>query len=59
MHILPDAVEILIHSHRPKPCGNCAFPQNFHTRKSGENTLFFAVTITISITTTTITTVYF
>ena len=28
---------------RPKLCGNCAFPQNFHTRKSGEITVFFAV----------------
>ena len=29
---------------RPKLCGNCAFPQNFHTRKSGEIN-FFAVTV--------------
>ena len=27
----------------PKLCGKCAFPQNFHTRKVGEITLFFAV----------------
>ena len=27
----------------PKLCGNCAFPQNFHTRKSGEITVFFAL----------------
>ena len=26
---------------RPKLCGNCAFSQNFHTRKSGEITVFF------------------
>ena len=26
-----------------KLCGNCAFPQNFHTRKSGEIMVFFAV----------------
>ena len=25
---------------RPKLCGNCAFPQNFHTRKLGEITGF-------------------
>ena len=24
-------------------CGNCALPQNFHTRKLGEITVFFAV----------------
>ena len=27
----------------PKLCGNCGFPRNFHTRKSGEITVFFAV----------------
>ena len=27
----------------PKLCGNCAFVQNFHTRKLGEITVFFAV----------------
>ena len=27
----------------PKLCGNCAFPQNLHTRKSVEITVFFAV----------------
>ena len=26
---------------------NCAFPQNFHTRKSGEITVFFAVIATL------------
>ena len=26
---------------RPKLCGNCAFPQNFHTRKLSEITVFF------------------
>ena len=28
---------------RPKLCGNCAFPQIFHTRKPGEITVFFVV----------------
>ena len=28
---------------RPKLCGNCAFLQNFRTRKLGEITIFFAV----------------
>ena len=28
---------------RPKLCGNCAFPQNFHTMKLGEITVFYAV----------------
>ena len=28
---------------RPKLYGNRAFPQNFHTRKLGEITVFFAV----------------
>ena len=28
---------------RPKLCRNCAFPQNFHTRKLGETAVFFAV----------------
>ena len=27
----------------PKLCGNCASPQNFHTRKLGEMKVFFAV----------------
>ena len=27
----------------PKLCRNCAFPQNFHTRKLGEITVFFTV----------------
>ena len=26
---------------RPKLCGNCAFPQNYHTAKLGEITAFF------------------
>ena len=30
---------------RPKLCGNCAFLPNFHTRKSGEMTVFFPVYI--------------
>ena len=29
-------------NHR-KLCGNCAFPQNFHTRELGEITVFFVV----------------
>ena len=29
---------------RPILCGNCAFPQNFHTRKLGEITVFYTVT---------------
>ena len=28
---------------RPKLCGNCAFSQNFYTKKLGEITVFFAV----------------
>ena len=28
---------------RLKICGNCAFPQNFHTRKLGEISVFYAV----------------
>ena len=31
-----------------KLCGNCAFTQNFHTRKLGEITVFYAVNITLS-----------
>ena len=31
-------------ANRPKLCGNCAFPQNFHTMKLGEITVFYAVT---------------
>ena len=27
-------------------CGNCAFPQNFHTRKLGEIRIFYAVLLT-------------
>ena len=30
-------------ANRPKLCGNYAFPQNFHTRKLVEITVFFAV----------------
>ena len=29
-------------ANRPKLCGNCAFPKNFHTRKLGEITVFYA-----------------
>ena len=28
---------------RPKLCGNCAFPQNFHTRKLGEITVLLTM----------------
>ena len=28
---------------RPKLCGNCVFPKNFHTKKLGEITGLFAV----------------
>ena len=28
---------------RPKLCRNCAFPKNFHTRKSCEITVFYAI----------------
>ena len=31
------------HAIPPKLCGNCAFPQNFHTRKLGEIVAFSAV----------------
>ena len=27
----------------PKLCGNCAFPQNFHTKKLGKITVSYAV----------------
>ena len=30
---------------RQKLCRNCAFPQNFHTRKLGEITVFYAVNV--------------
>ena len=33
---------------RSKLCGNCAFPQNFHTRKLGEIMVFYAVYINIT-----------
>ena len=29
-------------ANRPNLCGNCAFPQNFRTRKLGEITVFYA-----------------
>ena len=38
----PD-VEIFSKRHSFRLGGNCAFPQNFRTRKSGEITIFFAV----------------
>ena len=31
------------HKIRPKQCRNCAFPQNFHTNKLDETTVFYAV----------------
>ena len=34
-----------VFSPSPELCGNCSFPQNFHTRKLGEIAVFFAVTI--------------
>ena len=34
-------------ANRPKLRWNCAFPQNFYTRKSGEITVFFAVEINV------------
>ena len=33
---------------RPKLCGNCAFPQNFYTRKLGEITVFYAVKVIVT-----------
>ena len=42
------ASEITLHvapSNCPKLCGNCAFPQNFHTRKLGELTALYAVNV--------------
>ena len=33
---------------RPKLCGNCAFPQNFHTGKLGEIAIIFTVMSTFS-----------
>ena len=32
----------------PETKRNCALPQNFHTRKLGEITLFYAVIVTIN-----------
>ena len=37
-------------ANRPKLCGNCAFPQNFRTRKSGEIMVYFPVFGTIILT---------
>ena len=33
---------------RLKLCGNCAFPQNFHTRKLSETTVFYSVRIGVT-----------
>ena len=30
---------------RPKLCRNCAFPENFHTSKLGEISVFYAVSV--------------
>ena len=30
-------------ANRSKLCGNCAFPQNFHTRKLGEMSVIYAI----------------
>ena len=38
-----DTVSAYFRGIRTKLCGNCAFPRNFHTRKLGEITIFFAV----------------
>ena len=38
-----DTVSAKFRANRPKLCGNCAFPQNFLTRKLGEITVFYAV----------------
>ena len=38
-------VSAYFRANRLKLCGNCAFPQNFNTRKSGEITRFFAVDV--------------
>ena len=35
----------IVSDESPELCGYCAFPQNFHTRKFGEITVFFAVHI--------------
>ena len=32
---------------RPKLCGNCAYPQNFHTKKLGEIAVFYALVFTV------------
>ena len=34
-------------ANRLKLCGNCAFPQNFHTRKLDEELVFFAVSVSL------------
>ena len=38
-----DTVSSQFRAIRPKLCGNCVFPQNFHTMKLGEITVFYAV----------------
>ena len=38
----------VFHYFHSKLCGNFAFPENFHTRKLGEITVFYAVTSNVS-----------
>ena len=33
----------------PKLCGNCGFPQNFHTRKLGEILVFHAMNLCVKL----------
>ena len=45
-HWSADVISTSIKTNRaicPKLCGNCPFPQNFHTRKLGEITVFYAL----------------
>ena len=37
--------ELFFRANGPSLCGNCAFPQNFHTIKLGKITVFYAVYI--------------
>ena len=38
-------VSAVVSANRPKLCRNCAFPQNFHTKKLGEIALFYVVVV--------------
>ena len=40
-----DIVSAEFRAIRPKLCGNCAFPQNFYTRKLGEVSEFYALLV--------------